>query len=52
MREAPLLQDFIGGAKGILVILGVAALIALGGYILFDFEARLPMLNSAPCTDE
>ena len=47
-----MLQDFLGGAKGILVILGVAALIALGGYILFDFEARLPTLNSAPYTDE
>jgi hypothetical protein len=46
------LQDFVGGAKGILVILGIAALIALGSYILFDFQARLPTLSSAPYTDE
>ena len=47
-----MLQDFIGGGKGILVIFGVTALFALGGYILFDFEARIPTLSSAPYTDE
>ena len=34
------LRDFVGGARGILVVLGLAALIALGGYILFDFILR------------
>ena len=47
-REAPIPQDFLGGAKGILVILGIAALFALGGSILFVFEARFPTLSSAP----
>ena len=45
------LRDFVGGAKGILVVLGIAALIALGGYIFFDFDARTPTFSSAPHTD-
>ena len=36
-----MLQDFIGGAKGILVIFGLTAIIALGGYLLFDFDTIL-----------
>jgi len=43
-----MLQDFIGGAKGILVILGLAALLMLGGYIFSEFEARTPTFGSAP----
>jgi hypothetical protein len=41
-----MLQDFVGGAKGILVVVGLAALLALGGYILFDFDARTPRANA------
>jgi hypothetical protein len=47
-----MLQDFIGGAKGILVILGLAALLALGGYTLVDVDARTPTFSSAVSTDE
>jgi hypothetical protein len=47
-----MLQDFIGGAKGILVVVGLAALLALAGYILFDFDARTPTFSSAVSTDE
>jgi hypothetical protein len=35
-----MLRDLAGGLKGILAIIGLAGLVALGGYILFD--AHLP----------
>ncbi len=52
MLQDFLLQDFIGGAMGILVVLGLSALIALSGYLLLDFDARTPIFSTAPHTDE
>ncbi len=46
------LRDFAGGARGILVILAIAALFGLGGYILLDVKVHVPTPSGAPYADE